>query len=89
MEIHEFGQIAVIKRISPRRSHRRITDARERDRVRKMFLSGRLTSKPLRRITRSVRYPPRPFAYPTTVIVARQMPAMWANSITSATVKGK
>jgi len=86
MQIHEFGEnIRTILTPIPR-NRKKIKDPIHRARVRELFKSGRIKSRQLPRVGRTVKMPARPFALPTVRITARKMPEMWRNSVTSATV---
>lgn len=85
MEIQEFGKTVRIRRPQfP--SRQRITDPVRRAKIRQLFLSGKIKSKPTQIVTEMVKMPERPFALPTTQRVAKRMPALWKNSVNASVV---
>jgi hypothetical protein len=90
MEIQEFGQSVVIKERLPFQSRRPIANPVHRKKVREMFVSGRLVNRHRKSYQqRMIKMPKRPFAKPTLERTAKRLPALWANSVSSATIPNR
>lgn len=87
MSRNEFGEWVRIRRLVIPRNRRRISSNLRREAIRQMFLSGRLRSAPLQQVNSLVKMPERPFALPALQKTERRLPTLWANSVTSATVR--
>ena len=96
MEINEFGQevktnVIVRLRKNTRKGKRgrtRKTSLRQRRAAREKFQSGALKHTSVTRfVSKTVSYPERPFALPALQRTASKLPALWKNSISSATVR--
>ena len=87
MEIHEFGQSVTIREKIIEQKYFTIHDPIHRAKVRQKFLSGKIKSKPRRTRSRTIQMPKRPFAAPTLQRVQKRLPALWANSVSHATVR--
>lgn len=88
MQMHEFGEHVTISTIVPRKKKWQIKDPIKREKVAAAFRSGKLTrNKPQPRTTKVIKMPERPFALPALQKTAKRLPALWANSVGSATVR--
>lgn len=89
MEAHEFGKTVQIKTIV-KRPKKKISD-RQRKAARRLYLQGRLKSQrpKARFVTRTVRMPKRPFAYPALKKYAKKLGWLWKNSVNRSTVSSQ
>lgn len=87
MEIQEFGQTVTIKEKRIPRLRKQIKNLALRRLIAAKFRRGELKSTPIPIVTRRIHMPERPFALPTTRLVARRLPPLWANSVSPATVR--
>jgi len=84
MEIQEFGQRVEITTYKQRGKAR---SKRQAEAARRLFLAGRIKSKSRQKESRTVQMPKRPAGAPALDKARSKLPALWANSITSSTVK--
>ena len=84
MEIQEFGQLV---KVTTYKQRRKAKTERQAEAARRLYLRGRIKSKPRQKQTHTIRMPERKFAYPALEKAAKKLPAMWANSITVSTVR--
>jgi len=83
MEIQEFGQRVQIKTYQAGRQKARTR--KQADAARKLFLAGRIKSKPA--IVKTIKMPERKFAYPALEKAKLKLPQFWKDSITVSTVR--
>ena len=84
MEIQEFGQTVEITTWKKRGKAR---SKRQAEAARKLFLSGKIKSKPRQKETRTIQMPKRAAGAPALEKAKLKLPAFWENSITASTVK--
>lgn len=88
METHEFGKRKKV-RLRTRRKTRPMT-ARAKAAARRKFQAGAIPQQTqFQYQTKTVRYPKREFARPALEKTIKKIPALWRNSVSSSTIKGK
>jgi len=90
MSVNEFGENVSRQIIKPRakgfsKKGRKLSKKQIRAAKRK-FKAGQIKHKKPDRITKTVRYPKRPFARPALEKTKDKLPALWANSVKHSTV---